>query len=150
MTGRRGFRIHPLDALFVLLAIFLAVAAYTFLFERQHVPRPVDPLLGAVLVVEFPVDRTWQADFPAKGGQVLVDGILVCDVVEVVPPDPAPGNRSLTRTVHLRILNRSGQRPEAMGLFRRGIRRGSRLLVSDRDSELEGEVIEVRPAAVAR
>lgn len=145
-SGRspRGFRLHPLDLLFLLLAVFLAIAAYTFLFERQHVPRPVDPLLGATIVVEFPAHREWLLEFPRVGEQVLVDDMLLCDVVEAKSVKPSHGPGVPVRTAHLLIRDRSGQRPEAMGHFRRGIRRGSRLLISVRESEVEAEVVEVR------
>ncbi|MHC4821874.1 MAG: hypothetical protein ACYTDX_09170, partial [Planctomycetota bacterium] len=43
----RGFRIHPLDLLVLVMAIGLATLAYAYLFKRSPVPRVVDRFLGA-------------------------------------------------------------------------------------------------------
>jgi hypothetical protein len=146
--GGPGFRVHPLDLLVLLLAVFLGVAAYTFLFHRQPVPRPVDPLLGKVLLLEFPADREWKRSFPEAGKEVLLDDMLLCDVEEVAPAAPSPDSPSPDSAhprvrLRVRVRERSAQRPDTMTLFRTGIRRGTRLRVSDREDEVEAEVLEV-------
>ena len=140
--GSPGFRVHPLDLLVLLLALFLAAAAYTFLFHRQPVARPVDPLLGKVLVLEFPADREWKLSFPAEGRQVLLEDMLLCDVEKLERVGVPTGSAVPVVRVSVRVRERSGQRPDAMTQFRTGIRRGTRLRISDRDNEVEAEIVE--------
>ena len=122
------------------LAIGLVVVAYAFLFHRTPLPRPVDPLLGATLDVEFRADRPWKSVFPAAGASLLVEDYLQVDVVG--EPVRGPG----TVRMELRIRGRDDQRAEALTLFRTGIYRGTRLRVRDGESEVEVEVLAVRHA----
>jgi len=131
--------IHPVDLLALVLAIGLAVVAYAFVFHRTPVPRPVDPLLGAELTVEFPAARTWQRDFPLPHRVVMIAEYLDAELVGE-PVAPAPGVVRLT----LRILGRDRQRPEGLTMFRTGIRRGDVIRLTSPDETVTAEVLEVR------
>ncbi len=131
--------IHPVDLLALVLAIGLAIVAYAFVFHRTPVPRPVDPLLGAELVVEFPADREWKRDFPLPHRIVMISEYLDAELVGD-PAESGPGTVRLT----LRILGRDRQRPEGLTMFRTGIRRGDVLRLNSPDEVLEAEVLEVR------
>lgn len=132
--------IHPLDGLVLVLAIGLAVVAYAYLFRRTPVPRPVDPLLGAEVLLEIRVDRPWKAAFPGDADRVTIEEYLATDVVS--GPAPVEGRDDAVR-LRLRIRSRDAQQPEALTLFRTGIRRGSILRLSTLDAEVRAEVIEV-------
>jgi hypothetical protein len=138
-AGARG-RIHVVDAVALVLAAALAVLAYSYLFRRTPVPRPVDPLLGAEIVVEFRPDKPWKAAFPKAGATVLLDEYLEADVTGA---EDAGG----VRTVRLRVRGRDVQKPEALTLFRTGVRRGTSLVLSTEDSEVRVEVVDVKTVA---
>jgi hypothetical protein len=133
--------IHPVDLLALVLAVGLAVIAYAYVFHRTPVPRPVDPLLGAELVVEFEADRDWKRTFPLPHRVVLIAEYLDAELLE--DPAPAP-DRDGWRRLRLRILGRDRQRPEGLTMFRTGIRRGAAIRIISPDSELTAEVVSVR------
>lgn len=142
MRRQRG-RIHVVDAVALVLAAGLAVLAYSYLFRRTPVPRPVDPLLGAEITVKFRPDEPWKQEFPAVGASVSLEEYLEADVTGA---DTAGG----VRTVRLRVRGRDTQKPEALTLFRSGVRRGSELRMNDLTSEVRVEVTDVRPATGPR
>jgi hypothetical protein len=136
-----GPRLHPVDLLVLVAAAALTCVAYAYLFRRSPVPRPVDPLLGKELLVEFAEDRDWKSarEFLRPGHGASLEDYLEAEVVGEGPPAP---ERPGTRRVRLRIGERKAQRPEAITLFRTGIRRGTRVRVTSRRSEVEAEVLE--------
>ena len=136
MTRERG-RIHVVDAVVLVLAAGLAVLAYAYLFRRTPISRPVDPLLGAEIDVEFRTDHAWQREFPAVGKWVYLEEYLQADVIRA----QTSGD---TRIVNLKVRDRSTQNPFALTLFRSGVRRGSRLVLSDQGNEVRVEVVDVR------
>ncbi len=136
-------RIHIVDAVALLLAAGLAVLAYSYLFRRTPVSRPVDPLLGAEITVEFRPDKPWKRDFPAVGASVMLEEYLEADVTAA---ETAEG----LRTVHLRVRGRETQKPEALTLFRSGVRRGGELRMNDLESEVRVEVVDVKLVAATR
>ena len=137
---------RPLSLLAVLGAALVATAGWSFLFRRTEPPRPVDPLLGAVLEVRFEADLPWKREFPAAGSTVRVDGILRAAVEAVDLPEPGAPAR---RRVRLRVLDRAGQEPWAWREFRWGIVRGSTVALQDEPapggiaSLVNGEVVSV-------
>ena len=142
MTSERG-RIHVVDVVVLVLAAGLAALAYAYLFRSTPISRPVDPLLGAEIVVEFRAEHEWQREFPAVGKWVHLEEYLVADVIR------AQTNAD-TRVVALKVRDRSTQNPFALTLFRSGVRRGSRLVMNDHENEVHVEVVEVRLAAEKR
>ncbi len=142
--GRRRFRVHPLDLLLVLLACGLGALAWAKLFRESPLPLPSDRLLGAELEVEFAVDRPWKEGFPTEGRPVRIEDALFAEVIE-----RAPGPESRAR-LRLRILGRELQRPDALTRFRRVLRRGAVLTLSEADSEVAAEVLSVRVPGDAR
>ena len=141
--ARTWGRVHVVDLVALALAVGLAALAYAYLFRRTPVPRPVDPLLGAEVVVEFDGDRAWKESWPAVGGPGSLEEYLGAEVVAV---ERGLADSPRRARVRLRVLGRETQRPEAMTLFRTGVRRGSVLRMSDLESEIRVEVIEVVPA----
>jgi hypothetical protein len=129
-------RLHPVDLLALILAIGLAFLAYATLFRRTPVSRPVDPLLGATVELEFAVDRPWKRTFPDPHRIVRLEDYLEA---EVLGADDAGG----VRTLRLRILDRDRQRPDALTLFRTGIRLGTRIRLVTPEAEVEAEVLRV-------
>jgi len=140
-------RIHPVDLLVLVLAVVLAVAAWSFLFRRTPVPRPVDPLLGAVVTVEHVPRHDWQRRFPEEGPEVRIEEYLSAEVVG--GPDRSPDDPTAVR-LRLRVHGRDEQRPEGLTLFRTGIRRGSLIRITNLRSEVRAEVVSVEPAPEAR
>ena len=140
-------RPHPLDLLALVLAAAAAVIAYSFLFRREAAPLPVDPLLGRVLVVEFPADRDWKRGFAAPGDRVLLDDHLLVEVREASLVEGNPPRRR----VRLRIGGRDEQQPYTLTSFRWGVHRGSEVTLrndgdaGDAISVVTGEVLEVLP-----
>ncbi len=135
-------RIHIVDLVAVVLAALLAVLAYTYLFRRTPVPRPVDPLLGAEISVVFRPDTEWKRGFPQIGKSVFLEEYLEADV-------RSAEDRGETRVVRLVVRGRDTQKPEALTLFRTGVRRGSVLRMNDLDNEVQVEVVDVTKAADA-
>jgi hypothetical protein len=140
---RETGRVHVVDLVALVLAASLAVLAYTYLFRRTPVPRPVDPLLGAEISVVFRPDAEWKRAFPAPGASVFLEEYLEADV-------KSAEDRGDTRVVRLVIRGRDTQKPEALTLFRTGVRRGSVLRMNDLDDEVQVEVVDVTKAADAR
>lgn len=138
-VGARG-KIHVVDLAALVLAAGLAALAYAYLFRRSPVPRPVDPLLGAEIDVEFRPDKPWKNAFPETGKSAYLDEYLEADVVGA----EAAGD---VRAVHLRVKGRDAQKPEALTLFRTGVRRGSSLRLSSEGSEVTVEVVSVKTVA---
>ena len=143
MTSRQIGKIHVVDVVVLVLAAGLAMLAYAYLFRRTPVPRPVDPLLGAEIVVEFRPDKPWKRDFPVVGATVYIEEYLEADVVSVEM-------QGGMRTAHLRVLGRDTQKPEALTLFRSGVRRGGELHLNDLDHEVKVEVVDVKLVAEKR
>lgn len=140
MTGRRTF-VHPIDLLVLVLGVALAVIAYAYLFRRSPVPSPVDPLLGARVVVEFDDDRPWKSTFPDSGdGRVLLDEYLMLRALGPSTPSPERAER---RRIELEILGRDAQRVEALERFRGGVRRGATVTLSTAGSEVRAEILSV-------
>ncbi len=139
----RGFRVHPLDLLVLVMAIGLGTLAYAYLFKSSPVPRVVDRFLGAEIEVEFEIDRDWKKEFPQVGESAEIEDYLVTDVVE--RKEQQWEDRARARVL-LRVKDRHGQRPETMTLFRSRIRRGIRVRIAQDGSEVEAEVISVRMA----
>ena len=144
MTGRvssraRG-RIHVVDLVALVLAIGLAALAYAYLFRRSPVPRPVDPLLGAAIDVEFRPDKPWKNAFPETGKSAYLDEYLEADVT-------GAENAGGVRVVHLRVKGRDAQKPEALTLFRTGVRRGTSIVLSSEGAEVQAEVVDVKTVA---
>lgn len=135
-TRERG-RIHVVDLVVLVLAAGLAVLAYTYLFRNSPISRPVDPLLGAEVDLQFKVEHPWQTEFPAAGAAVEIEEYLRADVVRAE-------TRATGRAVTLKIRDRSTQNPDALTLFRGGLRRGSLVTLNDRANEVRAEVVEVR------
>lgn len=136
-----GRPIHPVDLLVLAAAAALGCVAYAYLFRRSPVPRPVDPLLGKVVEVEFPADRPWKRDFPVVGAPVMIEDYLVSEALEA---GPVAGGSEGHRRALLRILDRDSQRPETMTLFRTGIYRGTKVRLTSDRQEVVGEVVDVR------
>lgn len=134
---------HPLDLLALLGAALVATAAFSWLFRRTEVPRPVDPLLGTVLEVRFEADLPWKEGFGRPGSTVRVDGILRARVEGV---ETATDALRRTRRLRIRVLDREGQDPYALTEFRWGIWRGS--TVSLRDEPAAGVVVSTVNAEV--
>ena len=126
-----------MDAVVLVLAIGLAVLAYTYLFRNSPISHPVDPLLGAEIDLEFRPERPWQREFPAVGKPVYLEQFLQGDVTRAEM-------RGDVRAVTLKIRDRSTQNPDALTLFRSGVRRGSSLVMNDHANEVRAEVVEVR------
>jgi hypothetical protein len=141
------FRVHPLDLLVLVVAVVLGCVAYAYLFRRSPIPRAVDPLLGKVVEIEFAVDRPWKREFPRAGDEALIEDYLRTEVLEA---GPAQGKGEDRRVARVRVLERNAQKVEAMTLFRTGVKRGMRVRLTSRDSEVTGEVLDVRPAAETR
>lgn len=144
-------RLHFVDALALLLALAAATIAWAFLFRRREPPpRPVEPILGAVLDVEFAADLPWKQTFPAAGARVVLDEALDA---EVLSAGPAPSGRAGFRGARLRVACRDEQKPDSLNEFRWGVWRGSRLWMRSREdagppiSAVEAEVVAVEPAA---
>jgi hypothetical protein len=135
--------VHPIDLLAVVLAVGLAALAYAYLFRRSPVPRPVDPLLGARVTVVFPLDRPWKSEFAKRGDKVQLEEYLTADVAETRDD----GGR---RTATLVVRQREAQTPEALTLFRSGVRVGSELRMNDQTRETRVEVLDVALAGGAR
>jgi len=141
----RPRRPHLLDALALAAALAASVVLYAVLFRRTEVPRPVDPLLGIVLEVDFEADIAWKREFPKTGTKVLIDELLAADVEAVGDAPERPGRRR----VRLRVRAREGQEPSAILGFRWGIARGSRVSVADAPGEgrpvstVSGEIVSV-------
>jgi hypothetical protein len=133
-------KVHVVDVVALVLAAGLAVLAYTYLFRRTPVPRPVDPLLGAEIALEFRPDKPWKETFPLTGKSAYLDEYLEADVLGAETADGV-------RTVRVRVKGRDAQRPEALTLFRTGVRRGTSLLLSSDGSEVRAEVVDVKAAA---
>ncbi len=144
---RPGLRVHPVDLLVLAVAVVLGCVAYAYLFRQSPIPRAVDPLLGKVVEIEFEVDRPWKKDFPRIGDEALIEEYLRTEVVDA---GPAPGKGEERRVARVRVLDRNAQKVEAMTLFRTGVKRGMRVRLTSRDSEVTGEVLDVRPAAETR
>lgn len=146
----RRFPIHPLDLLVLVLAVAAAMLAYSYLFRTSPVPAAGDWLLGAEIEAEFTADRPWKEAFPASGSRVRVEDALVVEVLERsvgdAPPSPGAGRVRL----RLRVAGRSEQPPDARLMLQRKLRRGSTILISDRESEVAAEVLAIRLAGDAR
>lgn len=137
MPARR--LVHPLDLLVLALGVVLAVVAYAYLFRTSPVPTPVDPLLGARVVVEFDADRPWKESFPgAPDGRVQLQDYLALRALG--PSEALPGGR---RRLTLEILGRDAQRVEALERFSGGVRRGAVVTLSTRDDEVRAEIVAV-------
>lgn len=132
------FRVHPLDLLLLLLAAGLAALAWAKLFRESPLPLPSDRLLGAELEVEFAEDRPWKGGFGPVGGRLQIEDSLFSEVLERTP---AEGARVRVR---LRILGRDLQRPDELTHFRRVLRRGAAITLSEEDAEVEAEVLSIR------
>ncbi len=144
-------RFHPVDALALLLILAAAATAWAFLFRRREPsPRPGEPVLGAVLEVEFAADLPWKQSFLAPGARVVLDETLAAKVLAAGPP---PSGRAGYRGVRLRVGRRDEQKPESLNEFRWGVWRGSRLWIRSAEDEgrpistVEAEVVAVEPAA---
>jgi hypothetical protein len=144
MTGER--RVHPVDLLALLLAVGAAVGGYAFLFRRQPVPRPADPLLGAVIDAEFPADRAWKREFGRPGERLLLDDLLTVEILEA-----GPGALEGSRRLRLRVAGRDAQESWAVANLRWGIHRGSSVALRDEGgaggivSTVTAEVVAVAP-----
>ena len=130
---------RPLDLLALLGALLLATAAWSFLFRRTDAPRPVDPLLGAVVEARFEADLPWKREFGAPGSVLRIEGILRATVEDA-------GEEAGKRRLRMRILDRGGQDPYALTDFRWGILRGSTVVLQDPTSMVNAEVLSVAPA----
>ena len=133
-------KVHVVDLVALVLAAGLAALAYAYLFRRSPVPRPVDPLLGAAIDVEFRPDKPWKHSFPEIGKSAYLDEYLEADVTGA---EDVGG----VRVVHLRVKGRDTQKPEALTLFRTGVRRGTSLRLSGDGSEVVVEVVDVKTVA---
>lgn len=144
-TPARPRRPHLLDLLALAAALAASVVLYAVLFRRTEVPRPIDPLLGTVVEVDFEADLAWKREFPRAGAKVLLDDLLAADVEAVGDAPERPGRRR----VRVRVRAREGQDPAAILGFRWGIARGSRISVADPPGEgrtvstVAGEVVSV-------
>ena len=142
-----GRRLHPVDAIALLLVLAAAATAWAFLGRRAPPPRPVDDLLGSRVEVEFRADLPWKESFPAPGERVLLDEYLEAEVLSA-----GASARAGFRHVDLRVLGRNEQQPAAVNEFRWGVWRGSTLGLRSRGdggkpiSALETEVVAVAPA----
>jgi hypothetical protein len=137
-SGAPRFRVHPLDLLLLLLACGLGALAFAKLFRESPLPLPSDRLLGAELEVEFAEDRPWKGGFGPVKGRLQIEDSLFSEVVE---RSAAPGDRVRMR---LRVLGRDLQRPDELTHFRRILRRGASITLSEEDAEVEAEVLSIR------
>jgi hypothetical protein len=142
-SARARGKVHVVDLVALVLAIGLAALAYAYLFRRTPVPRPVDPLLGAAIDVEFRPDKPWKQSFPVTGKSAYLDEYLEADVT-------GAEDTGGVRVVHLRVKGRDTQKPEALTLFRTGVRRGTSLRLSSEGSEVVVEVVDVKTVAENR
>lgn len=140
--GQRG-RIHVVDLVVLVLAGGLAVLAYTYLFRNSPISRPVDPLLGAEVDLSIAVEHPWQAEFPAIAAPVEIAEYLRADVLRAE-------TKGAVRAVTVKIRDRSTQNPDALTLFRGGLRRGALVTLNDLANEVRAEVVEVRLLAVTK
>jgi len=146
-SPKAGSRFHPVDLLVLLVAVVLGCVAYAYLFRTSPVPRAVDPLLGMVVEVEFAVDRDWKRAFPPEGREVRIEGYLKAETVSAAPVEGGPGER---RRVRIRILERNAQMVEAITLFRTGLNRGMTVRLLAGDSEVTGEITDLRGPGESR
>lgn len=143
-------RLHPVDVVVAVALLLVAAAAWNWLFRAAPLPESVDRIVGAELTLEFPLDRDWKRNLLAPGTKVVIENRLTADVTSV---GPSPERGESTLRVVLVIRGRDGQRPQALTQLRPLLRRGNRVTLRDEhpdpldESEIEAEVVEVRPAS---